>query len=73
MKEVLHRVKEDRNILNTLNRRKTNWIGHTLRRYCLLKHGTEGKVEGRIRVTGSRGRGRKQLLVTFTKRKDTKN
>jgi hypothetical protein len=46
--EVLHRVKEDRNILNTVNRRKTNWIGHILRRYCLLEHATEGKVEGRI-------------------------
>jgi hypothetical protein len=46
--EVSHRVKEDRNILNTVNGRRTNWIGHILRRYCLLKHATEGKVEGRI-------------------------
>jgi hypothetical protein len=23
------------------------WIGHTLRRKCLLKHVTEGKTEGR--------------------------
>jgi hypothetical protein len=28
--EVLHRVKEDRNILNTVNRRKTKWTGHIL-------------------------------------------
>ena len=47
-KEVLHRVTEDRNILNTVNRRKTNWIGHILLRYCLLKHATEGKVEARM-------------------------
>jgi hypothetical protein len=26
--EVLHRVKEERNILHTVKRRKANWIGH---------------------------------------------
>ena len=36
--EVLHRVKEQRNILHTIKRRKANWIGHILRRNCLLKH-----------------------------------
>ena len=44
------------------NRRKGNWIGHILRRNCLLKHITEGKIEGGIEVTGRRGRRRKQLL-----------
>jgi hypothetical protein len=34
--EVLHRVKEERNILHTIKRRKANWIGHILRRNCLL-------------------------------------
>jgi hypothetical protein len=53
--EVLHRVKEDRNILRTIKRRKANWIGHILRRNCLLKHMIEGKLEGRKRR-------RKQLL-----------
>jgi hypothetical protein len=38
---VLHRVKEDRNILHAINRSKANWIGHILRRNCLLKHVTE--------------------------------
>jgi hypothetical protein len=33
-----------------------------LRRKCLLKHVTEGKIKGRIEVTGRRGRRRKQLL-----------
>jgi hypothetical protein len=28
--EVLHGVKEERNILHTVKRRKTNWIGHIL-------------------------------------------
>jgi hypothetical protein len=44
---VLHRVKEERNIVHTIKRRKANWIGHILRRNCLLKHVIEGKVEGR--------------------------
>jgi len=35
-KEVLHRVKEKRNILHTIKRRKANWIGHILRSNCLL-------------------------------------
>jgi hypothetical protein len=33
-----------------------------LRRNCLLKHVTEGKMEGRLVVTGRRGRRSKQLL-----------
>jgi hypothetical protein len=42
--EVLHRVKEDRKILHRIKRRKANWIGHILRRNCLLKHVIEGKI-----------------------------
>jgi hypothetical protein len=53
----LHRVKEERNDLRTIKRRKTNWIGHILRRNCLVKH----DIEGRIEVTGRRGRRRKKL------------
>ena len=59
--EVLHRVKEERNILHTIKRRKTNWIGHILRRICFLKHVIEIKREERIEVTGRRGRRGKQL------------
>jgi hypothetical protein len=51
--EVLHGVKEDRNILHTTKRRKANWIGHILRKNCLLKHVIEGMVEKRITVTGN--------------------
>jgi hypothetical protein len=40
--EVLHRVKKERNIVHTVKRRKANWIGHILRRNCLLKHVIEG-------------------------------
>jgi hypothetical protein len=57
--EVLHRVKVERNILRTIKRRKTNWIGHILRRNRLLTHVIEGKLEGRIEMTGRRGRRRK--------------
>jgi hypothetical protein len=55
---VLHKVKEERNILHTIRRRKANWIGHTLRRNCLLSHITEGKISR----TRRRGRRCKQLL-----------
>jgi hypothetical protein len=60
--EVLHRVKEERNILHTIKRRKANWIGHILRGKCLLKHVIEGTLDGRIEMMGRRGRRRKQLL-----------
>ena len=33
-----------------------------MRRNCLLKHAIEGKIQGRIEVTGRRGRRSKQLL-----------
>jgi hypothetical protein len=42
--EVLHTVKEERNIVHTI-KRKANWIGHILRRNCLLKQVIEGKLE----------------------------
>jgi hypothetical protein len=59
--EVLHRVKEERNIVHTIKRRKANWIGQILRRNCLLKHVIEGKIKGRIEVTGRGDRRCKQL------------
>jgi hypothetical protein len=43
--EVLHRMKEERNILHTIKRRKANWNGHILRRNCFLKHVTKGKLK----------------------------
>jgi hypothetical protein len=55
---VLHRVKEERNILHTIRRRKANWIGHILHRYCLLKH----IIEGKIRETRRGGRKHKLIL-----------
>ena len=46
--KVVRGVKEERNILRTINRRESDWIGHILHRNCLLKHAIEGKIEGRI-------------------------
>jgi ribosomal 50S subunit-associated protein YjgA (DUF615 family) len=46
--DILHAVKEERNILHTIKRRNANWIGHMLRRNCLLICMIEEKLEGRI-------------------------
>jgi hypothetical protein len=50
------------NILHTVKKRKANLIGDILRRNCLLKYVIEGKIEGRLEVTGRRLRRRKQLM-----------
>ena len=60
--EVLFRVNEQRNILHEIRKRKANWIGHILRRNCLLKEVIEGKVKGEMEVIRRRGRRRKNLL-----------
>jgi len=57
--EVLQRVKEERNILQTTKTSRANWIGDILCRSCLLTHVTKGKTEGRM--TGSQRRRRKNL------------
>jgi len=43
--EVLLRVKKQRNILHEIRKRKANWIGHILRRNCLLQRVIEGKIK----------------------------
>jgi hypothetical protein len=62
VRNEVQRVREESNILHTVNRRKANWVGHILRRKCLLKHFIEGEIEGRIEVKGRRGRRRQELL-----------
>jgi hypothetical protein len=42
--EVLHRIKQERNILDTVKRRKADWIAHIVRRNCLLKHVIERNI-----------------------------
>jgi hypothetical protein len=41
---VLPRVKEQRNILHEISKRKANLIGHILHRNCLLQRVIEGKI-----------------------------
>ena len=60
--EVLLRVNEQRNILQEIRKWKANWIGHILRKNCLLKQVIEGKIKGEIKVAIRRGRRRKKLL-----------
>jgi len=43
--EVLLRVKEERNILHEISKRKANWIGQILRRNCLLQQVIEGEIK----------------------------
>ena len=49
-------------LLREIRKRKANWIGHILRRKCLLKQVIEGKIKGEMDVTRRRGRRRKKLL-----------
>jgi hypothetical protein len=63
--EVILRVNEQRNILHEIRKRKANWIGHILRRNCLLKHFCEGKKKREMEVTRRGGRRRRTLLDDF--------
>jgi hypothetical protein len=67
--DVLLTVKKQRNILHEIRKRKANWIGYILRRYCLLQGVTEGKIQGRIEVTGKQGRRRRKLLDDLKERR----
>jgi hypothetical protein len=60
-------VKEKSNKLHTIKRRKSKWIGHFLRRNCLLKHTVKGKIEEGIEEDVS------SYCITLRKRQDTGN
>ena len=60
--EVLQRAKEEKNVVLTMQGRKTNWIVHILRGGWLLEHAIDGKVEGKREMKRRRGRRSKQLL-----------
>jgi len=68
--KVLLRVKEQRNFLHDIRKRKANWIGHILRTNCLLQRVIEGKIQGRIEVTGRQGRRRTKLLDDLKERRE---
>jgi hypothetical protein len=42
---VLQRVNEERNIPHAVKRRKAKWVGHILRKNCLLKDVIEEKMK----------------------------
>jgi len=71
--DVLLRVKEQRNILHEISKRKAKWIGHILRRNCLLQRVIEGKIQGGIEVTRRQGRRRKKLLDDLKERRGYSN
>jgi len=60
--EVLLRGNEQRDIRHEIRKQKVKWIGHILRRNCLLKQVIEGKIKGEIEVTIRRGRRRMKLM-----------
>jgi hypothetical protein len=68
--DVLHTGRKERNILQTIKRRKVDWIGHILRRNCVPKHVIEGVIKGRTKVTGRRGRRHKQLLDDLKEKRE---
>jgi hypothetical protein len=67
--EVLLTVKEQWDVLHEISKRKSNWIGHTLRRNCILRQVIEGKIQEGIEVTRRRGRRRRNLLDDLKERK----
>jgi len=67
--EVLLRVKEQRNILHEICKWNANWIGHILRRNCLLQRVIERKIKGGIEVTGRWGRRCRKLLHNLKERR----
>ena len=66
---VLLKVEEQRNILREISQRKANWMGHILRKNCLLQRVIEGKIKWRIEVTGRGGRRRRKLLDGLKERR----
>ena len=57
--EVIEHIEEKRTLLNILLPRKANWIGHILRRSCLLHEAIEGQMTERKGVR----RERRMLLL----------
>ena len=69
--DVLLRVKEQRNILHEIRKRKANWIGHILRRNCLLRWVIEGKRQGGMEVTEDKEEDVGNYWMTLRKGEDT--
>ena len=63
--QVLKRTGEKRTLLNNILRRKANWIGHILRRNCLLHDVIKGQMTEVKRV----GKRKTQLLDVLRNRR----
>ena len=60
-----------RDDLHGIRKRKANWIGHILRRNCLLQRVTEGKIQGGIEVTEDKEEDVGSYWMTLRKGEDT--
>jgi len=69
--EVLLKVNEQRNILHEIIKRKANWIGHILRRNCLLKQVIEGKIKRTMEVKEDEKEDVRSYWMTLRTREDT--
>ena len=67
--EVLLGIKEQKNILHEIRKRKANWIGQILCRNFPLHRVIEGKVQGVLKVTGRQGRRCRTLLDDLKERR----
>jgi hypothetical protein len=67
--DVSLRVKEQKNILHEICKRKANWIGHILHRNCILQRVIEEKIKWGIEVTGRRRRRHRKLLDDLKERR----
>ena len=67
--ELLRTFKEERDILRTITRRKTNWVSRIFSRKCLPRHVTEVKVEERTEVPRRRRRRRWQELYNLKEKR----
>jgi hypothetical protein len=52
-----------------MRKQKDNWIGHILRRNCLLQEVIEGKIRRGLAGRGRRGRRRRTLLDDLKERR----
>jgi hypothetical protein len=57
-KKVLEKVGEERQLIRTIRKRKSNWIGHILRGEGIIRQALEGTVKGRT----AKGRRRMKLV-----------
>jgi hypothetical protein len=64
---VLHRVKEKRNILHTIRRRKANWIGHNCAGTAFYNTSLKERLEGQESEEGDVS----SCWMTLRKQEDT--